>query len=160
MCPDGSSPRMRGTPRIVRSDQTDARIIPAHAGNSCFIRARRRVSADHPRACGELNELVTSSDSSYGSSPRMRGTPLARHRSRHRRRIIPAHAGNSAHNRGRYHSAPDHPRACGELSLERSMRNAWAGSSPRMRGTLSPYQTRTADWRIIPAHAGNSWRQQ
>ena len=53
-----------------------------------------------------------------------------------RRRIIPAHAGNSGSVDQAYAARPDHPRACG--------------------GTPS-YDPKTAVlYRIIPAHAGNS----
>ena len=49
----GSSPRMRGTLKIViiRCDQVG--IIPAHAGNTLDCSPGRSTVQDHPRACGE-----------------------------------------------------------------------------------------------------------
>ena len=48
----GSSPRMRGK-RLIGSVVHDAhRIIPAHAGQTHRLEDRRRLDADHPRACG------------------------------------------------------------------------------------------------------------
>ena len=93
------------------------------------------------------------------------------------RRIIPAHAGNSALLMARAICHPDHPRACGELEADILKVEQTGGSSPRMRGTLesppvssmrlsgsSPRMRGTpkqlsqkiAGLRIIPAHAGNS----
>ena len=73
----GSSPRMRGTPPETAAHRIGHRIIPAHAGNSYAQVERRTDHADHPRACGELSDLIQVSDAGYGSSPRMRGTPPA-----------------------------------------------------------------------------------
>ena len=49
----GSSPRMRGTPRITSRLCTAARIIPAYAGNTKFYHRGSSSSGDHPRVCGE-----------------------------------------------------------------------------------------------------------
>ena len=56
----------------------------------------RDGDSDHPRACGELPCAAAFFSAAIGSSPRMRGTRLRRRHPRHRHRIIPAHAGNSA----------------------------------------------------------------
>ena len=142
----GSSPRITLHPHELV--ELIVRIIPAHAGNSI-------LAAYGPLAYGSI----------AGSSPRMRGTPRAcpivtsaaivvvpdhpracgelapaRPMRAHLRRIIPAHAGNSAYadrltapgvasriipahagnSRPPLHlamdAATDHPRACGELS--------------------------------------------
>ena len=52
--------------------------------------------------------------------------------------------------------SPDHPRACGELERTGVVAIAFAGSSPRMRGTQRMRVDDELDFRIIPAHAGNS----
>ena len=86
----------------------------------------------------------------------MRGTPVTERAERLRRRIIPAHAGNS---RPAPRPGPvdtDHPRACGELQVQRHLDLPRAGSSPRMRGTLGHDGVHHLGLRIIPAHAGNS----
>ena len=139
---DGSSPRMRGTP-------DPHRLQPV------------QDTSDHPRACGELWSSDSLKLADTGSSPRMRGTRRRRSPPLSAARIIPAHAGNStqvaAHQnaamcvgssprmRGtleqrdhrRTDAVSDHPRACGELILQRSpvLSAIAVGSSPRMRGT-------------------------
>ena len=151
----GSSPRMRGTLLRGRRRPDDLRIIPAHAGNSPRIPARKRLASDHPRACGELGadtpatcpwsdhpracgelEHVEEQLSRVaGSSPRMRGTRPRAGRVRFRGRIIPAHAGNSPTDSPCGAWTADHPRACGELSGYAVYVVDDDGSSPRMRGT-------------------------
>ena len=86
----------------------------------------------------------------------MRGTHLHRERFCLRRRIIPAHAGNSWNVPSTLVPSSDHPRACGELGMYPSRRVSLSGSSPRMRGTLRDNRFRRRGYRIIPAHAGNS----
>ena len=49
----GSSPRMRGTPRIHHIGALRGGIIPAYAGNTCVQSTPPPVSRDHPRVCGE-----------------------------------------------------------------------------------------------------------
>ena len=134
--PRGSSPRMRGTLPRVLLGQGRVRIIPAHAGNS--------------------SSATSTTGSCAGSSPRMRGTPHCREYRRWRTRIIPAHAGNSSSLRRRMSVSSDHPRACGELVVVVGKTTWYAGSSPRMRGTLVQTGETYGTKRIIPAHAGNS----
>ena len=70
----GSSPRVRGTDSPRRQKAVPPRFIPACAGN----RRRRAVkiccTTVHPRVCGEqfvFNKVLITS---FGSSPRVRGT--------------------------------------------------------------------------------------
>ena len=121
----------------------------------------------HPRACGELWHWPGTGSSS------------------HRRRFIPARAGNSEHRAVSALPSTVHPRACGELyTLGSSRRCVGFGSSPRVRGTPalkldaceylrdgssprvrgtrlpghvgSPCRSATSRERFIPARAGNS----
>ncbi len=71
----GSSPRLRGTPTAFASAFAANGIIPALAGNTTRSRSTRRLSWDHPRACGEHRCLLDRFACSWGSSPRLRGTP-------------------------------------------------------------------------------------
>ena len=76
----------------------------------------------------------------------------------HALRIIPAHAGQT---RGRGTSAmipTDHPRACGANGGWKFRKSQGHGSSPRMRGKQSPEHRRCRTGRIIPAHAGQTYR--
>ena len=110
---------------------------------------------DHPRVCGEHSRVMKSRSNCGGSSPRMRGTPIACRILSAPAGIIPAYAGNTARYRnlrklywdhprvcGEHtpsaRSSPlprDHPRVCGEHMVSRSLAMASLGSSPRMRGT-------------------------
>ena len=71
-------------------------------------------------------------------------------------RIIPAHAGQTTRVRYGRQAASDHPRACGANPCLVNVVSDCAGSSPRMRGKLATRICRTANQRIIPAHAGQT----
>ena len=78
-CPvtdQGSSPRMRGTPRIGVESAASPGIIPAYAGNTGVIDLTGQRFEDHPRVCGEHSHELEHVVALQGSSPRMRGTPV------------------------------------------------------------------------------------
>ena len=69
----GSPPRMRGKVQIKPECPDPCRITPAHAGKRkppAFGATNRR---DHPRACGEKENLIADFGHPVGSPPRMRG---------------------------------------------------------------------------------------
>ena len=70
----GSSPRVRGTPSCRRLRHAPTRFIPARAGNTSRRQGPHRLSAVHPRACGEHPLIVNPGHVVSGSSPRVRGT--------------------------------------------------------------------------------------
>ena len=152
----GSSPRMRGTLRLLERCLVDRGIIPAHAGNTPRRSHVAETCWDHPRACGEHFMIGIALAVVRGSSPRMRGTPIPHFPAADVVGIIPAHAGNTHGCTRQAHPARDHPRACGEhvgnVPLPRQQR----GSSPRMRGTHWILQCCRMKRGIIPAHAGNT----
>ena len=51
--PPGSSPRLRGTPRLRHGPQFSGRFIPAFAGNAVPDKTSRSTLPVHPRVCGE-----------------------------------------------------------------------------------------------------------
>ena len=110
----GSSPRMRGTPRVSTPVPIFVGIIPAYAGNTASRRGHCRRIGDHPRVCGEHPYRIIPIPEDMGSSPRMRGT--LQHESLHveHKGIIPAYAGNTQHIITERHLYGDHPRVCGE----------------------------------------------
>ena len=87
---------MRGTqePRITPRDVHG--IIPAYAGNTCRRLPRIRLPWDHPRVCGEHDDMPLHCDELTGSSPRMRGTPADVTNLALWVGIIPAYAGNTS----------------------------------------------------------------
>ena len=156
----GSSPRMRGTPRLCRDAASGRGIIPAYAGNTLWGNAKEASKRDHPRVCGEHIVKATRGRVREGSSPRMRGTPFPTSKPCVTMGIIPAYAGNTSMPSETPPAHRDHPRVCGEHRHIESFARELPGSSPRMRGT------RARIWRmpwhagIIPAYAGNTRPRQ
>ena len=156
----GSSPRMRGTPFVVRNEEGRQRFIPAYAGNTQQHTCNRLHRAVHPRVCGEHNPVPYPRIDLGGSSPRMRGTLKRQQFFGHLRRFIPAYAGNTRHPHRQASIQAVHPRVCGEHRGAFRDILAADGSSPRMRGTLAGWMRRPHVERFIPAYAGNtaSWK--
>ena len=70
--------------------------------------------------------------------------------------IIPAYAGNTTYWKLHELYVRDHPRVCGEHDAVNWPNFAFAGSSPRMRGTLPSIGFTGELVGIIPAYAGNT----
>ena len=156
----GSSPRMRGKRGRERHGRWCHRIIPAHAGQTRHHQTCRRPRPDHPRACGANKRSVDLQGSGVGSSPRMRGKHDVSKGARQRRRIIPAHAGQTPSWGCRCLPWSDHPRACGANFKTWVKQTENHGSSPRMRGKRVRARASATRARIIPAHAGQTHRMQ
>ena len=152
----GSSPRMRGKLGQIIKTETRNRIIPAHAGQTHGGVIVAVPSTDHPRACGANPNTVIPVTATAGSSPRMRGKHAVAGAARRVVRIIPAHAGQTSGLTYPMPSVADHPRACGANFRVREVVDAYAGSSPRMRGKRLHKRHRGKPVRIIPAHAGQT----
>ena len=132
----GSSPRLRGTPGVIRLAPGVNRFIPAPAGNTRPTGGCPARSTVHPRACGEHRYSAGMVGSLAGSSPRLRGT---------RQRICAKHD-----------CVAVHPRACGEHKRTGKPMKLYAGSSPRLRGTRGHEYAEQRLRRFIPAPAGNT----
>ena len=154
--PAGSSPRMRGKPVRSRRLRARRRIIPAHAGQTNSVPAKRSSHADHPRACGANGQQFLTNLGTFGSSPRMRGKPRLERDDSRTRRIIPAHAGQTSRTPTPTPTVSDHPRACGANAAAGRIRTLRRGSSPRMRGKQGGRRKLEREIRIIPAHAGQT----
>ena len=91
-----------------------SRIIPARAGSTAFKNACTQQNWDHPRSCGEHLIEQNRSLQTQGSSPLVRGAPVAAILMVGMAGIIPARAGSTyaAENADVPHR--DHPRSCGE----------------------------------------------
>ena len=111
---------------------------------------------DHPRACGANHPAPQAYALTRGSSPRMRGKPIPPLAHRIERRIIPAHAGQTAIQSAFQIWGTDHPRACGANTTRAALFARMFGSSPRMRGKPDECRRANRRIRIIPAHAGQT----
>ena len=91
----GSPPRVRGKPLAGRDDADAVRLTPACAGKTSRIVLAFLLRPAHPRVCGENALRSTNLPGVPGSSPRVRGKPLAQDRQFRDRRLIPARAGKT-----------------------------------------------------------------
>ncbi len=152
----GSSPLARGTPDRVERERRRPRFIPARAGNTARPSSAAPRSSVHPRSRGEhLRESVRDRHQ-YGSSPLARGTLGRPERWQHRRRFIPARAGNTSGPRSAAGPRSVHPRSRGEHRRILAGPRVPSGSSPLARGTPSPSVWTALPERFIPARAGNT----
>ena len=147
---------MRGKHRGHGVGDVARRIIPAHAGQTCRVCMSQGSGPDHPRACGANHCAMFREISLPGSSPRMRGKRIRESHTEGRRRIIPAHAGQTRFCPVWVVWAADHPRACGANGTRLISARPLGGSSPRMRGKPDGSLMITSPSRIIPAHAGQT----
>ena len=153
---NGSSPRLRGTLAIPEILHPAKRFIPASAGNTAPLWCRTRLPAVHPRVCGEHRLTVRKKWDFGGSSPRLRGTLTLQVVDELVLRFIPASAGNTYTPVFCGCNYAVHPRVCGEHVNSLASAAQDAGSSPRLRGTLSTGPLYKRFCRFIPASAGNT----
>ena len=106
--------------------------------------------------CGEHIWFKRRDDAELGSSPHVRGTPLAESAGLEVGGIIPACAGNTQAGDDRLQGGEDHPRMCGEHLRAHCSWLLPKGSSPHVRGTPSRVHDRAEPPGIIPACAGNT----
>ena len=148
---------MRGKVSTVVAAVATMGITPAHAGKRFVFTRGACRNRDHPRACGEKAAERIFSAVSMGSPPRMRGKDFADFSTGWRTRITPAHAGKSQQQRQVPETHQDHPRACGEKNVLRTLTLPRWGSPPRMRGKESCHLKPGKVRGITPAHAGKSF---
>ena len=150
----GSPPPMRGkAPRRTVLPHA-VRITPAYAGKSITSDLSTVHGKDHPRLCGEKEELQNAKETKEGSPPPMRGKGCRTQNAAGQPGITPAYAGKR---HPLFHSPEveqDHPRLCGEKPERVSINDIKAGSPPPMRGKVySPKPISRYDG-ITPAYAG------
>ena len=150
----GSSPRVRGSLLRFDADLAPYGIIPAGAGLTRRMGNRRGGGRDHPRGCGAHKREQVESSWQMGSSPRVRGSPVAMAVPNATGRIIPAGAGLTRTTASLLGSSWDHPRGCGAHSGFQDTRREVRGSSPRVRGSPSLPVSFATHAGIIPAGAG------
>ncbi len=106
--------------------------------------------------CGEHKTNKRTSCGATGSSPRVRGTHQEFKHDGNPVRFIPACAGNTLRPRPGLLPPAVHPRVCGEHVVIFVGGALYAGSSPRVRGTLHGRVDTDKTFRFIPACAGNT----
>ena len=155
----GSSPRMRGKRDTSFLLPAVKGLIPAHAGKTSLAKVNTSDKRAHPRACGENGGCGCVRRRRWGSSPRMRGKQPKAALDAACSRLIPAHAGKTGECVPVGFAETAHPRACGENRDTQSNGGTVQGSSPRMRGKPSQLNFDTRRARLIPAHAGKTFRR-
>ena len=129
-------------------------ITPAHAGKSALCAVTACHQRDHPRPCGEKLMRGWFYNGDAGSPPPMRGKVNADNVKQFVDRITPAHAGKSTLDGVSGTDAADHPRPCGEKTINLRITPRTKGSPPPMRGKgLAPCAS-NGRLGITPAHAG------
>ena len=131
---DGSSPLVRGQRYHQNQKSAQRRIIPARAGPTYGSHVEMVEPADHPRSCGANFPWRQWFRRQDGSSPLVRGQPMAEIERQAAMRIIPARAGPTSAMGSGACATPDHPRSCGANTRRRWMTPASSGSSPLVRG--------------------------
>ena len=106
--------------------------------------------------CGEHRGWPAKLRSRLGSSPRVRGALSPKKVTHGIAGIIPACAGSTDSRCSSTFFSRDHPRVCGEHSIETVARFASQGSSPRVRGAHGAKGTARIRTGIIPACAGST----
>ncbi len=130
---------MRGIQSWKDAILLSVRIIPAHAGNTPYLRGDYPYDCNHPRSCGEYTQDPMVLRWMRGSSPLMRGIHKNPCVNSTVSGIIPAHAGNTISFCYQCISVGDHPRSCGEYFGAIGLIINRVGSSPLMRGILSEF---------------------
>ena len=131
---EGSPPRVRGKDRKAHNSRPGYRITPACAGKSGNLCGAKNVAEDHPRVCGEKQDMVNETRIPQGSPPRVRGKVHRMLCSRLWLRITPACAGKSHILTSENQIHEDHPRVCGEKPADKLFDIMLKGSPPRVRG--------------------------
>ena len=129
-------------------------ITPAYAGKRTSSRPTVVQLRDHPRVCGEKQQMIADAGKGMGSPPRMRGKAERRSKRPQNPGITPAYAGKSVHRSGLHRTEGDHPRVCGEKIYPLLAIASPLGSPPRVRGKVCDLTIIRVHHGITPAYAG------
>ena len=133
----GSPPPMRGKVKTTPPHRNEPRITPAYAGKSSSLRRLGCPWWDHPRLCGEKPFRTAGVPLRRGSPPPMRGKVVQCSETDTVSRITPAYAGKSKYSGSGIMRYRDHPRLCGEKSIDAPFTSVQKGSPPPMRGKVA-----------------------
>ena len=154
----GLSPRVRGSQRQVAKPTGGMGSIPACAGEPASSAAAWGLARVYPRVCGGAILRILSTASTWGLSPRVRGSPGTDAFLPAVDGSIPACAGEPSRlenfaGRGRVY-----PRVCGGAQSRCARRRSAPGLSPRVRGSRQRSGPITWGSGSIPACAGEPAR--
>ncbi len=150
----GSSLRMQGQPRPDDLRQCVLGFIPADAGATYHVRARRAPRRVHPCGCRGNGLSRCHQAQVAGSSLRMQGQRLSGHDLETSMGFIPADAGATPMPSRSLPGTWVHPCGCRGNSTAARRRGAWRGSSLRMQGQLPQDGGILLGRGFIPADAG------
>ena len=113
-----------------------SRIIPTRVGTRKVCFACCSFSRDHPHACGDKHLSTVLLCRQLGSSPRVWGQASKSMSAGNMSRIIPTRVGTSVIQQAVNDYRKDHPHACGDKALSKSVCDDTLGSSPRVWGQV------------------------
>ena len=152
----GSSPQVRGRRRHPLNLRTTGGLIPAGAGQTCFGQFLPVHLRAHPRRCGADCSAVPPESLRGGSSPQVRGRLVLETRRRRGPGLIPAGAGQTQCHALEQSNPRAHPRRCGADDYGLAPNDAYAGSSPQVRGRPVRDVMGAVRRGLIPAGAGQT----
>ena len=156
LCTSGSPPQVRGKHAIVNFDEPIFGITPAGAGKTVCFQPCCAAILDHPRRCGENQDVSATSRKTAGSPPQVRGKPITKNGLAYGQRITPAGAGKTQTRTDMAAQRGDHPRRCGENRVAFRDFGDETGSPPQVRGKHLVCLLHSRETRITPAGAGKT----
>ena len=132
----GAPPRVRGRPMSAKLAVVGAGSIPACAGTTTRSTQRTWPDGEHPRVCGDDLQPEWLERLRVGAPPRVRGRPGKVGSSEVALGSTPACAGTTSHDRDRPGLGEEHPRVCGDDTIDNRCSCSLDGAPPRVRGRL------------------------
>ena len=129
----GSPPRVREPPVTLAISKVRIGITPACAGTTVNLTTGSTDFEDHPRVCGNHQNIDNSTFYEQGSPPRVREPPRTQQGIFLLCRITPACAGTTSHIHHQNTHWGDHPRVCGNHCTPMTTIKVYQGSPPRVR---------------------------
>ena len=152
----GSPPQVRGKLSSSSLNNNIIGITPAGAGKTCGKSGLKHTAWDHPRRCGENSRRDSVHALHKGSPPQVRGKLRSIPERGAYLRITPAGAGKTRRLFRTFPRERDHPRRCGENTVDQARANKNIGSPPQVRGKQGFSFLLFDVLRITPAGAGKT----
>ena len=150
----GSSPHLRGNPKLSPGLPNPLRVIPAPTGQPLDCRALPTMLEGHPRTYGATVTVCVAPWVTSGSSPHLRGNRDKKRRWGSGRGVIPAPTGQPALTGAMLCPVAGHPRTYGATTRWCGSDRPVQGSSPHLRGNHRQHHACCDKGRVIPAPTG------